>query len=249
MIDTTLFKIIEDVGLSENEAKVYVSALSLGPSTVLKIARNAEVKRTTVYSIISSLKQKGLMNIEVKGFKQLYVAESPEKLDSVIESRREFLKQQMPELMGMYNLKGGESSLKYYEGLESIKNIYNDILRDSRISDKYYIVSNIAEWYKQDRDFFQGFLEKRAKVGLKPKILLQDSKEAREHQKFSQNYNITAKILPKSTSLSTNLIITPRRVVINQLHQPILAIVIENKSIIKMHQEFFEIMWEGVNES
>jgi len=247
-MDPTLYKTIQDVGLSENEAKIYVSALSLGSSTVLKIARNAEVKRTTTYSVIDSLKARGLMNIEIKGFKTFYVAESPEKLDSVIESKREFLHEQLPELMAMYTLKGGESALKYYEGLEAVKNIYNNILRDTKMSDKYYIVSNIKEWNKHDPKFFQSFLERRAKLGIAPKILLQDSEDAREHKKFSKNYNVTAKILPKGTSLSTNFIVTPKRVVIHQLIPPVLAIVIENKSVIKMHQEFFEIMWKSIKD-
>ena len=132
--------------------------------------------------------------------------------------------------------------------MESVKNIYDTLLRDTKVSDKYYIVSNIAAWYKQDYEFFQGFLEKRAKIGIHPKILLQDSKEAREHKEFSKNYNISAKILPKKTSLSTNFVVTPQMVVIHQITQPIMAIVIENKSIIRMHQEFFEIMWEGVED-
>ena len=47
-----LAKILIDLGLTENEAKVYVAALSLGPATILKIAQAAAIKRTTVYFVV-----------------------------------------------------------------------------------------------------------------------------------------------------------------------------------------------------
>ena len=77
--------VLIDFGLSEHEAAVYLSALSLGQSTVNQIAKHSGVKRTTVYPVIESLKRKGIMNVEVKGFKKLFVAESPDKLERIIE--------------------------------------------------------------------------------------------------------------------------------------------------------------------
>ena len=70
MADTKLLATLKDMGLSDNEASVYLSSLSLGPSTIQRIANNAKVKRTTVYTTIDTLKQKGLMNIEVKNKKK-----------------------------------------------------------------------------------------------------------------------------------------------------------------------------------
>ena len=99
-----LTNILENLGLTENEAKVYLASLSLGQSTILKISRTAEIKRTTIYSVIESLKQKGLMKIEIKGWKKLFVAESPEKLDVMIKNRREELKSSLPEFLALYNL-------------------------------------------------------------------------------------------------------------------------------------------------
>ena len=34
------------------------------------------------YSVIDSLKEKGLVRVEIKGFKSIFVAESPEKLNT-----------------------------------------------------------------------------------------------------------------------------------------------------------------------
>ena len=124
MKNRKLVTILLDLGLTENEAMVYLATISLGPATIMKISRAAEIKRTTVYSVIESLKQKGLITIEVKGWKNLFVAESPEKLTSVINAKKQRLQNNMPEFLALYNLKGNESFLKYYEGIEAIKTIY-----------------------------------------------------------------------------------------------------------------------------
>lgn len=87
-----LFTTLTNLGLTEKEAKVYLANLALGPTTILQITRGAELKRTTVYSIIESLKQKGLINIEARGFKKLFVAENPERLESILEEKNNKIK-------------------------------------------------------------------------------------------------------------------------------------------------------------
>lgn len=246
-MNNKLFTILTDLGLSDNEAKVYFAMLSLGPSTILKIAQAAEIKRTTAYSVIESLKQKGLANIEVKGFKKLFTAQNPETLDSIIETRKQKLQAAMPEFSSLYNLKGGESFIKYYEGLESVKTIYENLIKDIKPHEDYLIISDQQKWSELDPKYFQNFIERRAKLNINIRLLLTDSPAARGGKKYEKNYNEKIKIFPPDTSLTTNLVVTPQRVLIHQLVLPIIAIVIENKSIIKMHQEFFEIMWDSIN--
>lgn len=241
---------LEDLGLSEHEAKVYLACLSLGPSTILKIAKAAEVKRTTVYSVAESLKQKGLINFEIKGFKTLYAAADPQKLETVLEQKKEKLKATLPDLSAMYNLKGGESYIKYYEGVESVKYIYRGLLDDIRPREDYLIVSNIEDWWKMDKDFLTKFTMDRAELArahdIKIRILLQNTPEGKEYKNKENLYCLKSKVLPPDTKLSTNLVIIPKKIVINQLTPPIMAIVIENKSIIQMHKEMFEIIWKSL---
>src|SRR3989338_8744923 len=86
-----LTDVLIKIGLSEHEATVYHSALALGPSTVLALSRASGVRRTTVYSVIETLKRKGLMAEELKGFKTIFFANSPNKLEQVLEERRDLL--------------------------------------------------------------------------------------------------------------------------------------------------------------
>jgi sugar-specific transcriptional regulator TrmB len=244
MKNEQLQRVLTEIGLHEHEAKVYLAGLSLGPTTVLKLAKATELKRTTVYSVIETLKQKGLMRIELKGFKNLFAAESPEKLEGILEYRRTALKSQLPKLEAIYNLKGGESTIKYYEGLAAIKSIYEDLLTEVGPQEDYLVISDIEPWWNLDREYFTKFWDRRLKARIKPRILITDSVEAREQQKSAPAFNAEVRILPEGTTLPTNLIVTGRKVIIIQMAEPLLAIVIENPSVTKMHKEMFEMIWK-----
>ena len=136
MQNTKLNDTLRDIGLTEKEATIYLASLSLGSSTVLKIARRSNMKRTTVYSVIDTLKEKGLIRIDLKGLKQKYIAENPEKLEVMLERRANEFQNKLPEFMALYKLKGEESTIKYYTGLEAMKNIYMDTLKEIKIKQK-----------------------------------------------------------------------------------------------------------------
>jgi len=246
MKNNKLLKILINFGLSDNEANVYLSSLSLGPTTILKISKATSMKRTTIYSVVESLKQKGLMNMELKGWKRLFVAENPEKLNNILKAKQEELKNNLPQLLAMYNLKGSEGFIKYYEGLEAIKSVYENLLEDIKAHDYYYVVCDTKQWLALDQKYFLNFIKRRAKYNIKIRLLLQDSKIAREHKKMEKIFNEKIKFLPQGTSLTTDLIVIPKRVVIHQLTQPTIAMVIENNSIIQMHRELFELIWKTI---
>lgn len=246
MQNNKLTNILQNLGLSENEAKVYLATLSLGLTTILRIAKSAEVKRTTVYSVVESLKLRGLISEELKGWKRYFVAENPEKLEKVLDEKRNNFQNLLPEFLALQNLKGSDALIKYYQGLEAVKNIYNDLLDEIKAHEDYLVIAAQEQWFNLDPKYFQNFIKKRAKLPINIRLLMIDSLISREHQKQEQIFNEKIKILPKNTSLTTNLVITPQKVVIHQLIPPIMAIVIENKSIIQMHQELFEIIWKSI---
>lgn len=246
MQKTQLLDILDKIGLSKNEASVYLAALSLGSATIQKIAHEADVKRTTTYSVIDSLKAKGLMKIEQKGLKQFFVPENPEKLESILDERKKKLIEALPEFSALFNLRENESLVQYHEGLESVKTIYNDNLRDIQPHESYLVISDMEEWYNKDPDFFQDFIERRAKLNIDIRLLLTDSPIARKQKRFEKNYNERVKILPKNTKLTTNLIVTPQRASIQLLVPPVFAIVTKNRNTIKMYQEMFEVMWNAL---
>ena len=241
-----LSEILKKVGLEEKEASVYLASLSLGPTTILKLARACGIKRTTIYGIIENLKQKGLMSVQQKGLKHIYAPENPEKLEMILESRQLEFKNHLPEFLGLYKLKGEESIIKYYTGISKMQDIYLDTLKEIKPHQDLLIIANQEKWYTLDPDFATSFIEKRAKLNINTRLLFQDSKIARDHKKLDKNFNQKAKILPANTSLNVDTLLLPKKMIVLELTPPYMTIVIENKSIIELHREMFEIIWRGL---
>ncbi|HPA25221.1 MAG TPA: helix-turn-helix domain-containing protein [bacterium] len=243
MLDKKLIHTLIKIGLNEKEAEIYLSSLALGPSTVAKISQSSQIKRTTVYSVIESLKEKGLMSIQLKGFKQFYVAEKPDKLADFLEERKKTLKNALPQFESLYQMKGIESVIKHYEGLNNIKSLYNSVLADLKFKDDYLTISDTKRWLAQDEEFFNDFIKKRAKHRARVRLLLQDNEVAQNFKQFQRNYGIEVKILPMDTELNTNLLVVPKQLIIQQLTIPYEAVAIENQNIINMGKQLFEIIW------
>jgi sugar-specific transcriptional regulator TrmB len=239
------FDILKDIGLSEHESAVYFAMISLGPTSVLKISRASGVKRTTIYTVIDALKEKGLVRVEFRGFKSLFAAESPEKLEIILEQRKSKLKTRLRDFMDIYNKGGGETLIRIYEGMEGIRSVYNSLLTDIKPKEDYMIIAGMQKAYALDKAFYDDLRDRRSKLPIRVRILVADpeNEESKKILQFQKNFNMEARALPPETKLTTNMVITPQRILIHQLEMPIMAIVIENKSTIKMHQELFEVMW------
>ncbi len=246
MKNSRFLPVLEELGLTENEAQVYLTALSLGPTTVLSITRASGIRRTTIYTVIESLKAKGLMSIELAGLKQRYVAEDPDKLESMLEARRAKFRKLLPELEAMHNLKGGESTVKYYQGLEAVKNIDEGLIRDIKPHETYNVIADQEKWLGLDDKFFKDFTARRGKLNIDIRIIFQDTPIAREFKKYERNYNAKIKLMPRDIKLDIDIITTPQRIVFHQLIPPIMAIVVENQSLIRAHQQIFDIMWSSL---
>ncbi|OGG72801.1 hypothetical protein A3A38_00610 [Candidatus Kaiserbacteria bacterium RIFCSPLOWO2_01_FULL_53_17] len=96
-----LQKVIEELGYSPNEAKVYLAALVLGEAHVSDIAAKAKMPRTSVQVIVDNLHKDGLMNFYVQRRYKYWVAENPERLLANFQKREEAMREALPSLAAM----------------------------------------------------------------------------------------------------------------------------------------------------
>jgi len=248
MQNERLLGILMELGLNEKEAKVYLASLSLGATTILQISKVTEIKRPSVYPIIERLKTVGLMAEEIKGFKTFYQAEPPEKLELILEERKAKFKNSLPDFSKLYNLRGQHDIIKRYNGLQAVKSVYEDLLKNIKPHEDYLIISDQSKWISLDEKYFMDFARRRAKLPIKIRMLQVDTPTARWFKQHEKNFNYKIKFLPPNTQLTTNLVVIPEMLVIHQLTPPIMAIVVDNKSAVQLHKQLFEIIWASLPE-
>ncbi|RMG44112.1 MAG: hypothetical protein D6719_02475 [Candidatus Dadabacteria bacterium] len=246
LMTSRLIDSLSEIGLSEREAAVYLACLRAPRRRVSEIAREAGIKRTSVYPLLDSLRNKGLLLVEISGFKKYFRAASPERLENLLERKRASFKSILPELKAIYNLDLSESTLRCLQGIEAIKGIYEEILERLRSSDIYWAISNPQSWQKMDSEYFENYKLRRSKKRADVRLLLQKTPAARENLRFQRNLNEEVKLLPDETDLTTNTVVTNWCVLIQQLVTPYTAIVIENPHVIMTQRECFEIIWQAL---
>src|SRR6266567_484019 len=90
---------LDQLDLSENEAKLYLALLESGPIAVRDLAQITGIKRTTVYLHIDLLVEKGLVMKIVKGSRKQVVAAEPEdSLQYLVKQKMETAKTIQDEL-------------------------------------------------------------------------------------------------------------------------------------------------------
>lgn len=111
-----------NIGLSNKEADVYLATLQLGYATIVEISLKTNINRTTVYTHIKNLINRGLINASEKNGKIYFVAERPEKLQIIYEQKekelqrkRQMLNNIMPELDTLYQLAKDRPKVKYID--------------------------------------------------------------------------------------------------------------------------------------
>jgi len=124
----SLEQALEGAGLSDKEAKVYLSALELGSAPAITIARKAGINRGTTYLIAENLMTRGLMSSVDRDGTRHFSSEPPayllarvDKDAQTINERKATLAAALPELEAMVKAGGPRPSVRYYEGLQGLE--------------------------------------------------------------------------------------------------------------------------------
>ena len=76
-------EILQQLGIPKNEAKIYESLISIGPSGVARISSVSKVNRRNVYDSLNNLVKRNLVERVVDVKQQQYRALDPEKLREI----------------------------------------------------------------------------------------------------------------------------------------------------------------------
>jgi sugar-specific transcriptional regulator TrmB len=239
-----LATILSKIGLSEREAQVYVALLDLGPSGVVALSRKTGLNRPMVYNVLNDLKKRGLVEVEFFGIKSKFAAANPDQFDALIQEHRRLFDVALPELLAKYKLRGSKSQIKYYEGFEGVKTVYERVLRETRSGDFYYVMSDQDNWVNKDITWLEDWITRRARTQLDARIILPDSKRNRYVKSMDGAWSEETRLISKP--LRSDIVIYPGAYVINSLSEPVGSIVIENEEAIATQKEIFEYLWDSL---
>lgn len=155
--------VLEQLGLSPNEAKIYVALIDLKEAGVGAIASYAKIHRRSVYEAVSRLVHKGLIFPVLSHGKNTYTPADPETLNSRITDQKMRLKSIFPELTKQYHARSISQEAYVYHGVEGFKNYLRDVIREEK---DLYAYANAFGWMDPEvknltKEIFKKFREKK----------------------------------------------------------------------------------------
>lgn len=238
---------LQKLGLNRKESDLYFAFLSMGSGMVSEIAKKAGINRTSAYDILASLSKKGLVSISGKEPKQEYRCENPEKflkfIRQDIEKREEdyrYAELLLPELKSVYKV-GTRPQVKFYEGIEGMKQVYEDTLT---ASGPFVAMASYDDMHKTLKGYFPDYYRRRAAKGLFVRGIVPATELARERKKMNPFEARELALVPKELfDISPDIEIYDNKVMIASWKEE-LGIIIESQEIADALKKLFELAWK-----
>ncbi len=172
-------KILENIGFTQGEVRVYLALLDLGETTTGDIINKSNITGSKVYEILERLIEKGMVSYIVKEKTKYFQASSPKRLlDYVGKKEKELLEHResiegiIPELEARQKLKQRIQSSRIFEGYEGLRTVFNLILETLSKGEEYFSFS-MGEELKNEKltIFLQNYHQRRIEKGIKVKII------------------------------------------------------------------------------
>ncbi|BCX14169.1 MAG: hypothetical protein KatS3mg085_701 [Candidatus Dojkabacteria bacterium] len=251
--DKKVIEYLTQFGLNSKEINVYLTLLRIGPSSVMKIARETGIKRSTTHNVVEDLVAKGLASQTYYGARRMVVAEPPEKLSVIIDSKKweiQKLEESIDEVVSRINEvvptkdKMNDVDVKYFDGDNGFKDVVQRALKSG--SKEILIISNVSEFFKvYNKDYDDRiFIPKRIRKGISVRNLVLDDPMLNKLTKNDKEQLRETRILPTTKKFLTTTYIYENEISIMVSHQPYKAVVVNNKFIADTFKIMFDMLWE-----
>ena len=239
---------LKKIGLSDKEAKVYLAGLELGKASVQDIAKKAGVNRTTVYVMVGSLENRGLMKTMKVGKRTFFVSENPDTfLDVLKKSKKEIeekemeIKEILPELKSLYNVAPGKPKIRLYEGADIYKKVLDDLFESGAKEILEIIDADAARSFVSEEESKTHY-QKRIEKGIKLKALY-----TRKEGPYKNRLNLNDErfIEKDKFPVKGEIFIYGDRVGMSSVGQTNIGVIIESKEISDTTRTLFNLAWEN----
>ncbi len=226
-----------NIGLTDSETKVYLALLDLGSTTKGPIVDKSGVASSKIYELLEKLIQKGLVSYVIKSGVKYFESAPPSRILDYMQEKEAKLKQQkgqieklLPELELKRSMAGIGSETIVYKGMKGAETSFDDILKTLNKGEEYYVLG-ISKFTPHFERFVVNFHKKRAKQGIKCKIIVNELAE-----------EIGNKLAPIS--------LTKIKYLQKELFTPVVFIIYKDKTLISigLDELFIQIKSKNLSE-
>ncbi len=169
-------KLLTVVGMTENEAEIYIILIELKKATASEIASKTNISRPHVYDSIQRLIEKGLASYFIQSGRKQFIASNPSKLleymneqESKLKEKKEKIKQLIPELEKLKEREETGPVIEIFEGKEGLKTVFSDIIKTGK---EYFVINAANEWMDYHPDVVEWFEKEKKRCKVQAKCII-----------------------------------------------------------------------------
>jgi sugar-specific transcriptional regulator TrmB len=247
MTDT---KLLESIGLTQGETKVYLALIKLGECKTGVLSKEAEVSSSKVYKILDRLIKKGLVGHIIKGKIKYFCAVSPKRILEYMDKKEEELKQRkeqvlklIPQLELQQN-KNNQLKAIIYEGFKAFTGFFRTIPNQVKDTTKEYFVigANYGQDYSGAREFFRHYHRERVKKKVKVKMLANFEVKGILEEATYKNADI--RYLPQYFVSNMQITFFNDKVLFTIWESTPITLLLESEEAVKSFKSYFETLWK-----
>lgn len=241
---------LTSLGLTTEEAKVYLALLELSSGPASVIANKAKVPRVNSYHLLQNLIHKGLVTSYVQKGIRRFSAEDPKILISQQQDRLAQAKKLVPQLHLLTHSLASKPKIHFFEGLEGIKSIYNEA---AETKEELLGYSDLKAFGKLFPDFLREYCARKVKNRVKTRIISPSSPDALRFLEdfYPKRYDpLLIEIFfvnPTEFPFENDIIIFENKVAIVSLNSDeLIGVTIESPVYARTEKAIFGLAWQGV---
>ena len=233
--------ILEDIGLTGSEIKVFLALLELGTSTAGNIIERANLQNAVVHRAFNTLIKKGLLTYAYEGKIKKYQAIEPKLLLDYLDEKKERVKKILPELEARKQLQYNKARATTFEGVRGIKTLLNLMIETKSEDYCAYGGPQSAEDVL-GIPFWEIFHKRRIKRKINAKLIFHQSLY-KWFKKLNKEKFTEVRLTKENFEEITETIICGNRVAIIVYLENPFGFLMQEKSAAESYKHFFEILW------
>ncbi len=234
--------ILRGLGLTENQAKLYIELLSGGEQTAAGLAKCCRLNRSTAYQELDVLVSLGLVGHMNRDYRRWYRAAPPEKLLEMMETKKNTVKGALPELKRLQQqAKTPATTVQVFEGAEGLKMFFRHLLEVR--PDETLALGVTGYAFEQLQYTFPQLLKRYVRAGMKARYLA--NADARERLRKTPQKLATIKYLPAGfTGPVTTIIYSDFVAVLSLRKENSYVLLIRDGALAEAYRGYFNLLWE-----
>ncbi len=228
-------KELQNIGLSEQESRVYLQLLKKKYQEASKIAKETKINRSVVYSVIRSLIDKGLVSYVIRNNVKYFIAANPKTLLDFLKDKEKILENILPKLSQIKEEEKGEVIVEMYQGIKGGISVLKDIIRTGK---DYVVLGEDGTFEKVVPEYSKQFVRQLNEKRIRERILAKEDISLVTSKKSEVRY------LPKEFQIPTVTTIYGNKVAIAIFTKPYYIILIKSKDLADSYKSFFNILWK-----